>query len=243
MRMPRPPKPRSGFCNACWSAMTMSSAETASRTCTRQRDNNAEFNSNEGFSVVAPTKIMLPRSMCGRNASCCTLLNRCTSSTNSTVRRPPSNRRCASASTSRTCGKPLSTAEIATNSASAYRASNKARVVLPQPGGPHKIIEWTCPPSMARRSAAPCVSKRFCPTMSSSIRGRMRSASGRNRSGSSPGIRSCCGGSTVTSLFANELNDHSAASLRCSAPRDRSWRCARLQREATIGFDGTRLNS
>ena len=37
--------------------------------------------------------------MCGRNASCCALLKRCTSSTNSTVRRPSAKRCPASAST------------------------------------------------------------------------------------------------------------------------------------------------
>ena len=72
----------------------MSSTDTASITCTRQRDSSAEFSSNDGFSVVAPTNRIVPRSICGRNASCCALLKRCTSSTNSTVRRP-SAKRCA----------------------------------------------------------------------------------------------------------------------------------------------------
>jgi hypothetical protein len=97
----------------------MSSGDTASITCTRQRDSNAELSSNEGFSVVAPTKMMVPRSMCGRNASCCALLKRCTSSTNKTVRRPSEKRRPASASTWRTSGRPTSTADTARNSASA----------------------------------------------------------------------------------------------------------------------------
>ena len=91
---PRPPSPRSASVSACRSATRMSSADTDSITCTRQRDSSAEFSSNDGFSVVAPTNRMVPRSICGRNASCCALLKRCTSSTNRTVRRP-SAKRCA----------------------------------------------------------------------------------------------------------------------------------------------------
>ena len=41
----------------------MSSTETASITCTRQRDSSAEFSSKLGFSVVAPMNTMLPFSM------------------------------------------------------------------------------------------------------------------------------------------------------------------------------------
>ncbi len=176
---PCPPRPRSPSSTARRSACRMSSAETASMTCTRQRESNAELSSKEGFSVVAPTNRMVPRSMCGRNASCWPLLKRCTSSTNSTVRRPSAKRCAASASTARTSGNPDSTAEMAWNSASAYCASNSARVVLPQPGGPHRIIECTRPDSTARRSALPGASSLRCPTISSRVRGRMRSASGR----------------------------------------------------------------
>ena len=41
------------------------------KTKTLQRDNRAELISNEGFSVVAPIKIILPFSTNGRKASCC----------------------------------------------------------------------------------------------------------------------------------------------------------------------------
>jgi hypothetical protein len=145
---------------------------------------SAEFNSNDGFSVVAPTNTITPRSMYGRKASCCTLLKRCTSSTNSTVRVPCVQRASASASALRTSGKPDMTAEIAWNSASAYRASSSASVVLPQPGGPHRIIECTWPASIARRSGVFASTRRGCPTTSPSVRGRMRSARGFKPSGS-----------------------------------------------------------
>ena len=39
-------------------------------------DNNALFNSKEGFSVVAPISVTTPSSICGRKASCCALLKR-----------------------------------------------------------------------------------------------------------------------------------------------------------------------
>ncbi|QNG74488.1 hypothetical protein EIELFIGP_03334 [Stenotrophomonas maltophilia] len=194
------PRPRSRSPSARSSASTMSVGETPSSTCTRQRDSSAEFSSNDGFSVVAPTNRMVPRSICGRNASCCALLKRCTSSTNSTVRRPSAKRCAASASTWRTSGRPDSTAEMARNSASAYSASSSASVVLPQPGGPHRIIECTRPDSTARRSALSGASRRFCPTISSRVRGRMRSASGRmcsrstlSRSGPGNEVERCLG--------------------------------------------------
>ena len=70
-------------CNTC----AKSSPVNFFKVYKRARDNNAWFNSKAGFSVVAPINIMVPSSICGKNASCCDLLKRCTSSTNSTVRR------------------------------------------------------------------------------------------------------------------------------------------------------------
>ena len=57
-------------------------------TYTAARESSAEFTSNDGFSVVAPTKVKRPCSTYGRNASCCALLKRCTSSTKRMVARP-----------------------------------------------------------------------------------------------------------------------------------------------------------
>ena len=47
---------------------------------------------------------------------------------------------------------PLSTALKATNSEWVLRAISRASVVLPQPGGPHRIIEPSWSRSMATRS-------------------------------------------------------------------------------------------
>ncbi len=53
-----------------------------------------------------------------------------------------------------------------------------ASVVLPVPGGPQKIIDVGSSCSIASRSGLPGPSRCCCPTNSSSVRGRMRSASG-----------------------------------------------------------------
>ena len=51
-------------------------------------------------------------------------------------------------------------------------------MVFPLPGGPQKIIEPGTPRSIASRSGLPGASRCSCPTNSSSVRGRMRAASG-----------------------------------------------------------------
>src|SRR5690606_2400282 len=61
-----------------------------------------------------------------------------------------------------------------------------ARVVLPVPGGPHRIADSgpaapPCP-SMSRRSGDPGRSAACCPATSSILRGRIRTASGGRRS-------------------------------------------------------------
>ena len=76
---------------------------------------------------------------------------------------------------------PAITAESCMNSASARRAISRASVVLPVPGGPQRISECSWPFSSAWRSGLPGPSTCSWPTNSSSVRGRMRSASGRKR--------------------------------------------------------------
>ena len=76
-----------------------------------------------------------PCSTNGRNASCCALLKRCTSSTNRIVCRPD----CASVASARATASrmsltPDSTAESAMNSALNASAISRASVVLPTPG-------------------------------------------------------------------------------------------------------------
>ena len=57
-------------------------------TTTFVRDSSAEFTSNDGFSVVAPMRMMSPASTYGRNASCCALLKRWISSMKTIVFEP-----------------------------------------------------------------------------------------------------------------------------------------------------------
>ncbi len=54
----------------------------------------------------------------------------------------------------------------------------RARVVLPVPGGPKKISEDNWSATMARRSKRPAPTIWSCPTNSSRVRGRIRSARG-----------------------------------------------------------------
>ena len=76
-------------------------------------DRRRRFTSNEGFSVVAPMNVSRPCSTNGRNASCCALLKRCTSSTNMMVARPDCARvSSARATASRMSLTPASTAEM-----------------------------------------------------------------------------------------------------------------------------------
>ena len=147
-------------------------------TCTRQRDSSAEFSSNDGFSVVAPTNRITPFSMCGRNASCCALLKRCTSSTNSTLRMPCAKLTSASASASRTSARPDSTAEIARKPRSRISPAAAPASSCRSRAAPTGSSNSTLPASIARRSGVPAPSRRCWPTISSSVAGRMRSASG-----------------------------------------------------------------
>src|SRR5271170_1784687 len=156
-----------------------SSACSASSTYTAARESNALLTSNDGFSVVAPMKVSKPRSTKGRNASCCALLKRCTSSTNRIVWRPD----CASVASARATASrmsltPASTAERAMKSALNAAAINRARVVLPEPGGPQRIIECSLPDANATASGLPTASRWRFPTTASIVVGRNRSASG-----------------------------------------------------------------
>src|SRR6202790_5522719 len=169
-------------CSLSSSARRNSSANkgggSRARMYTFVRDNSGEITSNEGFSVVAPINVMCPASTYGRNASCCALLNRCTSSTNTIVRCPDRDLRSATAITSLISLIPASTALNDTNSERVSRAINLASVVFPQPGGPHSSIDPISSFSICVRSGLPGPSNFSCPINSSSVRGRMRSANG-----------------------------------------------------------------
>ena len=72
---------------------------------------------------------------------------------------------------------PESTADSAMNSQSKASAISRASVVLPTPGGPHRIIECGLPDSNASAAACPAQQMRW-PITSSSVFGRKASASG-----------------------------------------------------------------
>ena len=81
-----------------------------------ERDSSGLTTEKKGFSVVAPMKETQRFSTAGSRASCWALLNRWTSSTNSTVWRPRMPRsRLACSMAARTCLTPSETAEISTN--------------------------------------------------------------------------------------------------------------------------------
>ena len=128
----------------------------------------------------------MPSSTRGNNPSCWALLNRCTSSTNSSVRAPASRRLPARSNTLRRSATPSNTAEIGSNSMPASAASRRAMVVFPVPGGPQKMIEASSPPSSIRRSR-PCGPRSASwPTTSDRSFGRSSSASGALASASAP---------------------------------------------------------
>ena len=64
------------------------------------------------------------------------------------------------------------------NGTSRLCAMMLAMVVLPVPGAPHKIIEGILPFSIAVLKILPFPARCSCPTRSSSVCGRIRSASG-----------------------------------------------------------------
>src|SRR2546422_7594121 len=75
-------------------------------------------------------------------------------------------------------------------------AISEASVVLPEPGGPQRIIECSSPRSSAARSTRPGPSRCSWPTISSSERGRMRSARG---PGGGPAALAGCSNSSIYS--------------------------------------------
>jgi hypothetical protein len=143
--------------------VTISGTVSPRNAYTRERESSAEITSNEGFSVVAPIRMMSPRSTYGRNASCCALLKRWISSMNRMVRRPMRRRRSASAITALISLIPLSTALNGMNSQRVMRAISLASVVFPTPGGPHKMIEVNSSRSICRRKGLPGPRMCSCP--------------------------------------------------------------------------------
>ncbi len=132
-----------------------------------------------GCSVVPPIRVSRPDSTCGSSASCCVLLNEWISSTKTTVGRPSrSSASCASSMAARMSLMPASTAEIAMKRLLVTLAASRPSVVLPTPGGPQRMKEWSLRDSKARRSGLPGPSRWRCPTTSASACGRISSARG-----------------------------------------------------------------
>ena len=77
-----------GSAMALFNRVSISSVDSACNTKTLHRDKRAPLISKDGFSVVAPIRIILPFSTKGKKASCCALLKRCISSTNKIVLSP-----------------------------------------------------------------------------------------------------------------------------------------------------------
>ena len=132
-----------------------------------------------GFSVVAATRVTHRFSTPGSSASCWALLKRCTSSTNSTVSRPVATSSARAASiAARTSLTPAETALTSTKRRSVCPLTIEAIVVLPVPGGPHSSSDSERPSSISWRSGEPGSRSCGCPTSSSRVRGRIRTASG-----------------------------------------------------------------
>ena len=99
------------------------------------------------------------------------------------VRRPEFMRRSLAMVISRRMSATVEvTPESRTNAASVVNAMSSARLVLPTPGGPKRMIELKLPESTARRNSLPGARICFCPQYSSSERGRIRAASGASSS-------------------------------------------------------------
>src|SRR5665213_623280 len=179
-RVYSPRNPRSSA-SARSTTSRMSSSLSGCNVRSNERDSSGEMTEKNGFSVVAAISVTSRFSTAGSNASCCVLENRCTSSINSTVCRPLMPIwRLASSRASRTSLTPALTADNSTNRRDVALLTTCASVVLPVPGGPHKNTEL--PPasglSTMRRSGVPGPRRSCCPTTSSRVRGRMRTASG-----------------------------------------------------------------
>ncbi len=156
----------------------MSASVSDFRVSSSDRLSSGEITENDGFSVVAAISVTSRFSTAGSSTSCWALEKRCTSSTNSTVPVPRASSRWASASAARTSLTPAVTADSSTNRRCPDAETTAAMVVLPTPGGPQRKTDIAVRPSASRRSGEPGPSRWSWPTISSTVRGRIRTASG-----------------------------------------------------------------
>ena len=231
------PKP-DGWESALFKSLTRSFSSSAFNTKTRQRESRAALISKDGFSVVAPIRMMLPFSTKGRNASCCALLKRWISSTKRTVRIPMRRLFSAWFMTSLISLIPLVTALKLIKSAFVCPAMILARVVFPTPGGPQNIMEEIWSRSMSCLSIFPFPSRCSCPTKFSRESGRSRLARGAVSLRSSNNVicsivkfsfvknkisgyilksgEMCKSTKTYLPIHCNRLKDHKRGSVCCS---------------------------
>jgi hypothetical protein len=88
---------------------------------------------------------------------------------------------------------PAESADIATNLRSVAAATRWAMVVLPVPGGPHRITDIGLVAVTSWRSGLPGASRCSWPTSSSRPAGRMRTGSGESADG---GVKAAAGDAT-----------------------------------------------
>ena len=98
------------------SSCSIAASSSRRRTKTWLRDSKAPLSSNDGFSVVAPTRVTTPASTNGRKPSCWARLKRWISSTNSKVAWPALRRILACSKAFFRSATPLNTADSAMNS-------------------------------------------------------------------------------------------------------------------------------
>ena len=179
IRMFRFPSPLSGSAIARVSMVTRSSSCRGWSTNTWHRDNRAALISKDGFSVVAPKRAMSPPFDERQERVLLGLVEPMEFVHEEDGRSPRYSRNClASSKIRRMSFTPESTAEKVTRLLLDARAAISARVVFPAPGGPHSSMERGLSVSAAFRNTASGDTRWACPTNSSQLRGRIRSARG-----------------------------------------------------------------
>ena len=146
--------PRESSSARCRRSSKSSLPSGASRKV-RNRESNAAEMARGGGSVVAPTRMIVPVSTCGKSASCCVRLKRCSSSMKRSVCSPCARRSTAAVTALRTSATPSLVAERFVGTARTAAAITAARVDLPLPGGPQSRSEGTSPRSRRRSAASP----------------------------------------------------------------------------------------
>ena len=129
--------PRSASINARASRSNRSSSEIGCSSKICERETSGELTKKNGLCVVAPISRMTPLSTSGSSTSCCDLLKRWISSTNSIVVWPVFSSRLAAPCNTRRMSATLDSTPLSrSNLHFVCRAITCASEVLPVPGGP-----------------------------------------------------------------------------------------------------------